>query len=375
MKRVWITEARIVTASGGLDDTWQGLMEGRSAIKEITRFPTSVHDSTIGACIEALAPRGRHSMIHGLLDRLFRRPLTLPPGTLILTASAKAGIDNLERLYRGEEVDTDDILPSRLPFIVGRKLHSVEPGVNISSACASSTIALARAASLIRSGSARSVMVLCLDLLSEFVFSGFSALRILSPRPCKPFDRNRDGLSLGEGAALLVLVDEDLAKERGLPCRGTITGWGVANDAVHIVTPAPDGRGLASAIVAALGRAHLEPGQVGAVSAHGTGTIRNDRAELAAFRSIFGDIMPAVYSVKGAIGHTLGAAGGIEVSIALCCLAEGLLPPTVGFGEGEEQAAAHVTRKPEPLSGTRILATNSGFGGVSCALILEAGAA
>ena len=209
----------------------------------------------------------------------------------------------------------------------------------------------------------------------RFVFSGFSALRILSSHPCKPFDRNRDGLSLGEGAALLVLADEDFAHENGLPCRGMIAGWGVANDAVHIVTPAPDGRGLVSAVTAALKRADIEPGQVAAVSSHGTGTLHNDRAELAAFQRVFGDHMPAIYSVKGAVGHTLGAAGGIEVSIALRCLAERLAPPTVGFSEGEEKAAAHVTVRPVPLSGTRMLATNSGFGGVSCALVLEAGAA
>ena len=147
MKRAWITEARIVTASGGLDETWQGLMEGRSAIREITRFPTGGHDSSIGACIDDLVLQGRHSMIHGLLDRLFRRPLALPPRTLVLTASVKAGIDNLERLYDGEDVDTDDIQPAGCLSSSARMLDMVEPGINISSACTSSTIALARAAS------------------------------------------------------------------------------------------------------------------------------------------------------------------------------------------------------------------------------------
>jgi 3-oxoacyl-[acyl-carrier-protein] synthase II len=375
LRRVWITDARIVTASGGLEETWQGLMAQSSAIREITRFPTGIYGSTVGACINGLAPQEGRSMIHGLLERLFLLPLTLPPGALVITASAKGGIDNLERIHRGEDADAGDILPSRLPFIAASMLHHAEPGFNVSSACASSTVALAKAASMVRSGAVRSIVLLCLDLVSEFVFSGFSALRILSPSPCKPFDRNRDGLSLGEGAALLVLADEDFAKENGLPCRGVIAGAGIANDAVHIVTPAPDGRGLASAVTAALGQACLEPGQVGAISAHGTGTIHNDRAELAAFQSVFGESLPAIYSVKGAVGHTLGAAGGIEASIALRCLAEELVPPTVGFSQGEEQAATHVTERPEPLPHACVLVTNSGFGGVSCALILETSAA
>jgi 3-oxoacyl-[acyl-carrier-protein] synthase II len=375
LKKVWITEARVVTAAGGLDEMWRALVEKRSAIGEITRFVNDGHGPALGAYIGDLVPQGRHSMIHGLLDRLLEPPLTVPPGALLLTASTKGGIDNLERLHRGEDVDADDILPARLPHIVARKLRHVEPGVNISSACTSSTVALARAASMIRAGLAGSVVVLCLDLLTQFVFSGFSALRIISPRPCRPFDRNRDGLSLGEGAALLVLTDEDVARECGLTCKGVIAGWGVANDAVHILTPASDGRGLVRAITAAMKKANLGPGEVAAISAHGTGTTHNDEVELVGFHKVFGDRMPAVYSVKGAIGHTLGAAGGIEVSIALRCLSKGIVPPTVGFSEGEGEMATRVTRVPEPLRGTCVLATNSGFGGVSCALMIETGPA
>jgi 3-oxoacyl-[acyl-carrier-protein] synthase II len=309
-------------------------------------------------------------MIHGLLDRLLRPPLSIPSGTLLLTASAKGGIDNLERLHRGEEADMDDILPARLPFIVAGMVEGCEPGVNISAACASSTAALAQAASMIASGDVRSIAICCLDLVSRFVFAGFSALRILSARPCRPFDRERAGLSLGEGAAFLVLADEEFAKENGLICKGVIAGWGIANDAIHIVSPALDGRGIALSIRDALGRADLRPRDIAAISAHGTGTVHNDRAETAAFRAVFGDRPPATYSVKGSIGHTLGAAGGIETCAALRCLSERVVPPTVGFGEGEQEA--HVTNGAEPLPGSRVLVTNSGFGGVSCALVLEA---
>ena len=151
---------------------------------------------------------------------------------------------------------------------------------------------------------------------------------------------------------------------------GTILGWGVANDAAHITAPAKSGRGLIQAIQQALETAGRKAEEIAAVNAHGTGTVYNDIMELTAFRKIFGERKVPLYSVKGAIGHTLGAAGGIEVALGLKTLAAQTVPPTVGLREPMKEAVPLVSREPQPFSGDCLLTTNSGFGGINAALIL-----
>jgi 3-oxoacyl-[acyl-carrier-protein] synthase II len=214
------------------------------------------------------------------------------------------------------------------------------------------------------------VLVVAFDAVSEFIFSGFSALQALSRDACRPFDRGRSGLTLGEGAAAILLASPDRARGEGREPVGELLGWSASNDAVHITAPARDSRGLIQAIGAALACAGIEPGDVGAVSAHGTGTIYNDLMELNAFRAIFGEKHVPVYGVKGALGHTLGAAGAIETVIALRALAEGLVPGTVGFKDPDPAAVGMVHAEPAPLRRRTLLLTNSGFGGVNAALVL-----
>lgn len=371
---VWVTDARVLTGLGNLEDTWQALLEKRSAIRGIERFDTRSYTCTIGAWVDGLrGPEDGRSMVHGLLDRLFESPVSVPEGTLVITASTKAGIDSLEAFSRGCSGNGAPVLPSGLPGTVADRLGIATYGANVSAACASSTVALSRAASMIESAIVESIAVCCLDLLTEFVFSGFSSLRILSSRPCRPFDRQRDGLSLGEGAALFIVMAEKKARQMDLPCRGVISGWGIANDAEHILSPAIDGRGLVSAARQALRRARIKPWEVGAVSAHGTGTTQNDAMELRAFPTIFGTRQLPVYSIKGAVGHSLGAAGGIETAMALQALASQVVPPTTGFTETEEGVETRITREATPIRGRSMLVTNSGFGGVNCALVLQPG--
>ena len=165
----------------------------------------------------------------------------------------------------------------------------------------------------------------------------------------------------------------DRAKKEGRPHLGTVLGWGVANDAFHVTAPAPDGCGLVAAVGRALKRAGLEQEAVSAVCAHGTGTVYNDSMELTAFGRLFGNRKVPVYSIKGAIGHTLGAAGGIEVALGMKTLSEGLVPPTVGFSKGDDGTVGRVSSRPAAMSGNYLLSTNSGFGGINAALILEKG--
>jgi 3-oxoacyl-[acyl-carrier-protein] synthase II len=366
-----ITDASTVTAlSDDLDGLWRGLLAAKTAIRPVNRFPVKNYSAGIAGCIEGLNPSGGRSMLHALLDRLFNDWSPIPSDTFLITATTKAGIDNLEKVRTGNSADIQDILPSSLPAIISGKLGLDSRGFNVSAACASSTIAVAQAAALISGGSADVVLVCCLDLVTEFIFSGFSALRALSPLPSRPFDRDRNGLSLGEGAAALLLMSRKRAEQEHRMPMGIIHGWGIANDAAHITAPARDGCGLVQAVSRALHVSGMPADEIHAVCAHGTGTIYNDLMEIAAFRQIFENRKVPVFSIKGAIGHTLGAAGGIEVAVGIKTLSCRATPPTIGLKTPMDEAMGWVSTDPISFSGDYLLTSNSGFGGINAALIL-----
>jgi 3-oxoacyl-[acyl-carrier-protein] synthase II len=369
--RAVITDMAAITALGdNLETLWQKLMAGKTAIRSVSRFPVESYHAKIAACIDDLKPSGGRSRLHPLLNRLFSEMAPVPPDSSLITATLKAGIDNLEALCRGQQADFQDVLLSSLSDIVCQKLGLIDSGISVSATCASSTIAVAHGAGLINSGRSEAVLICCGDLITEYAFAGFSALKALSPVPCRPFDRNRKGLSLGEGAAALLLMSAARARRENREQLGSVLGWGITNDATHITAPDKSGRGLIHAIDQALKTANLNAAEIIAVNAHGTGTIYNDLMELTAFRQVFGERKVPVCSAKGAIGHTLGAAGGIEAILGLKTLATQIVPPTVGFSQPEIGAEERVSPEPQPVSGDYLLTTNSGFGGVNAALIL-----
>lgn len=374
MKSVWIVDANVVTAYGsGPEPLWAGLMSGRSAIAPVTRFAVDGYTPKVAACTDlAPAPVGE-SLLPQLLERLLSGLGPVPPDSRLLAATTKAGIDLLERERRGLPAELDAILPDHLLAWVRGRYGLADRGYNVNAACASSTLALARGAGLIANGAAEAVLVCSLDLVSEFVFSGFAALQALSSEPSRPFDRRRNGLSLGEGGAALLLMSGERARREGRQPLATILGWGVANDANHVTAPARDGCGLIQAVRQALTRAAVAPAAIAGISAHGTGTVYNDLMELTAFAAVFGDRQLPIHSAKGAIGHTLGAAGGIEAALVTQMLAQGVMPPTIGCDEPEAAAAGRVSNAPIPLPEGLLLSTNSGFGGINGALILGKG--
>ena len=371
MRAVCISAAQTVTGLGpDLDSLWRGVMAGESAIRPLTRFATGRYLSGNAAWIKGLEAKNGGSGLDPLLERLFDGFGPVPADAALITASTKGCVDVMERLQEGLPGD-----PARLPLAdllrrIAARFGLSSPGININVACASSTIALARAAALIAAGRSEAVLVVCADLVSEFVFSGFSALQALSPTVCRPFDRHRDGLTLGEGGAALLLLSCERARREGRPVLGVVAGWGAANDATHITAPARDGCGLIQSMQQALERASISPEEIAAISAHGTATPYNDQMELTAFRTLFGERPLPMHSIKGAIGHTLGAAGGIEAALGLRCLEARQLPPTVGLREPEAAGAGMVSAAVQPITGRYLLSTNSGFGGVNAALIL-----
>ena len=371
---VWVTDAVTVTPFGdNLDDLWLALLAGKSAIRPLRRFAVEGYHAGIASWIEDLVAIDNRSMCHFLTERLLRQLGPTPPNTLLITATTKSGIDNLERMRRCVPADPADVLPGGLLEDVRRQLKLTGECFNISAACASSTIALAQGAELIASGYTDAVLVCCMDLVTEFVFSGFSSLLALAAGPCRPFDRDRNGLTLGEGAAALLLMNSELARQEGRSHLGTILGWGAANDATHITAPARDGCGLRQAVLKTLDIAGRNADEIAAVCAHGTGSVYNDLMELNALNQIFGNRRLPIFSIKGSIGHTLGAAGGIETAVGLRTLSEQTAPPTVGFSNPEMGAENKVSFQPSIFSGDCLLTTNSGFGGINAALILEKG--
>jgi 3-oxoacyl-[acyl-carrier-protein] synthase II len=384
LREVQITDAAVVTALGNnLQTTWQRLLAGETAIRPVSLFPVNNYCSGVAAFIEGLEPRGGGSRIRPLIDLLLTGVAPVPPDSFLITSTTKGAIDILERVQRGEHFKQknsefgirnsdwlEDISLSSIARLVSKKLGLVREGFNISASCASSAIAVAQAAGLIALGRTDSVLVCSIDLVSEFTFSGFSSLRALSPVPCKPFDRDRQGLSLGEGAAALLLMSGERARRENRRPLGNVLGWGIAGDAAHITAPDQEGRGLAQAVLRALRMAGLESGGITAISAHGTGTLYNDLMEMTAFLRVFGKQGAPIYSVKGALGHSLGATGGIEIALGLQALAAQVIPPTVGLEHPMTEAEGLV--RPEPLSieGDHMLTTNSGFGGINCALVL-----
>ena len=249
---------------------------------------------------------------------------------------------------------------------VARLLDAGGPVECVSMACASGTAALGVGLDWIRRDLCDAVVAGGVDAFSSFVHAGFAALRALDPETPRPFHRHRAGLGLGEGAALLLL-------RRGPAPGPRVAGWGVSADANHLTGPDPTGGGLARAVAAALDDAGQMPADVDHVNAHGTGTVFNDLMESKAFHLALGDRAAAipVTSLKGTIGHTMGAAGAIEAVACALTLEHGLVPPTAGLDEQDPEIALDVVSG-EPRSGDYrcVVSTSSGFGGINAALVL-----
>ncbi len=346
-------------------------MNQLSGIRKVKRFHTSCRTNSFAAMIPDLDHTQSTSLIFQLSDMLIAQLGTIADNTFLITASTKAGIDLLKENTAQDEKLPNDLLLSDLTGYMARKIGLKHTGININSACASSTIAVAKGASLIQAGMADSVLICCMDAMTEFVFSGFSILGAMSDAPARPFDKNRNGLTLGEGAAAILLMSEKKARTQGLSPLCRITGWGIANDASHLTAPDKNGYGLKLSIAKACEKAGISTKDISAVSTHGTGTVYNDAMEIKALHAMFNPDKVIANSIKGAIGHCLGAAGGIEIALCTKLLQEEMMPGTIGFLDPDKGAEKIICPEARPLKGDCILTTNSGFGGTNAAVILK----
>jgi 3-oxoacyl-[acyl-carrier-protein] synthase II len=243
----------------------------------------------------------------------------------------------------------------------------------IANACASGSNAIGHAFELVKSGRAERVLTGGFDAISQLVFSGFDSLQALSTTQCRPFDAHRDGLALGEGAAVLTLETLDGAEKRGAEILGEIVGYGAATDSHHLTQPHPQGDAALAAMIAATKNAGLEPEQIGYINAHGTGTPLNDSAEAAAINRWAGErakTLP-VSSTKSSIGHLLGAAGAVEAVICLMALRAQWLPPTSSLQTADPACQFPIVSRPTDAKFEYALSNSFGFGGANATLIFR----
>ncbi|MCK5541345.1 MAG: beta-ketoacyl-[acyl-carrier-protein] synthase family protein [Desulfobacterales bacterium] len=372
MRKVNISQTTIVTSLGeDLASNFQALLNKKSGINKVDRFNTKNYRSEYAAHIKDIeTPENRSSFLN-LTDLILKPLKDIPKDCTLLTATTKACIDLLEKNEQNICPINKYLIPSNISKYIAEKLDIKSCGINISSACASSTIAIIKGAQMIINKRADSVLIFCADIISEFVYSGFSALNALSDIPTQPFDINRKGLTLGEGGAAILLVADDFAKKNDIVCNTSIAGFGIASDASHITAPARDGRGLIMAIKKALKTAKIIPDQIGAINTHGTGTVYNDSMEIKALKSIFKDKKTLGNSIKGSIGHTLAGAGGIEAALGTLILKEHILPSTLGFLNPDKDTENFISSENVTFLKNYFLTTNSGFGGTNAALILK----
>ncbi len=367
----------------GLGDTAtaQSLRLSADGISPVRLFPVKgCQSKTAGQVSEelgeraaAIAPRARRwtraaQMVLVALDEALRAAPGFVPDAVVM-GTTSGGMPFGEEFFRAvsagspawrETRKVRSYMPQQPVREALQVFHYKIPVRIVSTACSSGTSALGMACQMIRSGAAKRVLAGGYDALSEMVFSGFDCLRASTPEKCRPFDQDRTGLALGEGAAVFCLE----AGADGL----CITGYGSATDTHHLTQPHPSGSGPLEAMRRAVRSAAVDPASVDYINAHGTGTPLNDASEAKALLELFPKV--PVSSTKGMTGHALGAAGAIEA--AICCLAlrEEFLPANINYRASEFSLniVANEIRLAKPR---RTLSNSFGFGGANAAIMLE----
>jgi 3-oxoacyl-[acyl-carrier-protein] synthase II len=400
-RRVAITGIGLVTAVGATrEQTWEGLIAGECGIRPITVFDTDGYRSHVAAEVDM---RGIEPQLTPRQRRRWSRADQF--GVVAAReAMADAGLAGSIELTRVGVVlggGTSDLLRNEAYYrtAMTRGIRHARPsqawnhfsstpvdllaaefgfeGLRscVVAACASSAIAIGQAADAIRSGRCDAALTGGTDALARLTFSGFSALRLMDDSPCRPFDRGRAGMNIGEGAAILVLEEMSRARARGARMYAELAGYSFGCEAFHATAPEPEGRPVAAIVAEALADARLGAERVDHVNAHGTATPQNDRAEARGFRGVFGERTPSVpvTSLKSMIGHCLGAAGGIEAAVLALSVARGVIPPTIHHAETDPECPVDVVANDAREVRLRCgVSTSLGFGGNDAALVITA---
>ena len=407
LRRVVITGMGAVNALGNdVPTTWSNLIKGVSGIAKIESVRVDDLASQIGGEVKGFDPESvlerkevrrldpfAHFAVAASQQAVDDAKLEIPSGGSdrmgVLIGSGIGGLQSIEK----NNVALERRGPGRIsPFFVPQMVTNMASGVVsmrfgargpnscVVTACASGAHSIGDAARLIQRGDAEVMLAGGAEAAIERIgLSGFAAMRALSTRndeptrASRPFDKGRDGFVIGEGAGMLVLESLEHALARGAPIQAELLGYGLSGDAYHMTAPPEDGRGAELAMRRALEDAGLSPESVDYLNAHGTSTPHNDRVETLAIRRVFGEHAEqlAISSTKSMIGHTLGAAGGLEAIFTILVLRDGEIPPTINYEEPDPDCDLDYTPNEARSANVRVAISNSfGFGGTNAALVI-----
>lgn len=406
-RRVVITGIGLVTPLGNdTASTWAALCAGKSGVGLITRFDASRHDVRIAAEVKGFDPltimdrklarrtdRFSHFAIATALEALADAQLEVAPiadEVGVVIGSGSGGLWTLEEGFH----QVFERPPDRFsPFFI-TMMPSDMAGANISmlvgarghnyatvSACATGAHAIGEAAEIIKRGDAQVMIAGGSEAgITPMTLAAFASMHALSTRnddperASRPFDADRDGFVMGEGAGIVILEEMEAARARGAHMYAEIIGYAGTADAHHITEPAPKGAGLARAIRRAMAKADLKPGDIDYVNAHGTSTKFNDRDESAALNDVFGEYAPhlPVSSTKSMTGHLMGAAGGVELAFTALALKHGIIPPTINYTTPDPECLLDYVPNEARHKAIEIAMSESmGFGGHNAVVILR----
>jgi 3-oxoacyl-[acyl-carrier-protein] synthase II len=396
-RRIAVTGIGVFCPIGkNAEEFLRSLKGGQSGIGPITLFDTSKYPSKIGAEIRDYRPERFYGKKE--LKKLSRADQfgliaseeavkasgihSYPSEEVGVCLGAGAGGMFEAETYHREVLIKGKSRPSLLwPFIpsyttdrVAERFGFSGPKFTITTACSSSATAIGYGADLIRSGKSKAVLCGGSEGLSELTFGGFSSLKAMDPSPCRPFDRKRAGMSLGEGAGILSLEDFGEAEKRGAKILAEFRGYGIGGEAYHITAPEPTGMNEARIMKEALEESGLHSADVDYINAHGTGTPLNDKVETLSIKNAFGEWAYSIpiSSIKSSVGHCLGAAGAIEAIASILSIVHQFIPPTLGHQEGDEDCDLdYVPGKAREKEVNVVLSNSFAFGGNCTTLILR----
>ncbi len=412
MRRVVITGLGALTPLGHtVKETWENLVKGKSGVGYIDRFDTSALPVKIAAQVKGFDPLSRLSQKEGGVPIKKLDPFSIyalwaaeeaiedsgilksnfdPDRVGVIIASGIGGVETLEReIIVGYTKGYDKISPYLVPMmipdmasgLIAIKYKFKGPNYCTVSACASSAHAIGDAFRLIRYGDADVMIVGGSEApIIPTAVAGFASMRALSTRnhepekASRPFDRDRDGFVMGEGAAVLVLEEYEHAMKRGAKIYAEIVGYGATADAYHITAPCVDGEGAIKCMIMALKDAKISPDEVDYINAHGTSTKLNDSVETLAIKKVFGEraYKIPISSTKSMIGHLLGAAGAIEAIVTVMTIYTGTIHPTINYENPDPECDLDYVPNQSRKAEVRVALSNSfGFGGHNVSLVFK----
>jgi 3-oxoacyl-[acyl-carrier-protein] synthase II len=407
-RRVVITGLGLVTPLGiGVNETWAALCEGRSGVGEITQFDTTEFTTKIAAEVknfnaEDFLPKKDAKRtekfiayaVAGARMAVENARLTIDdsngPRIGVITGCGLGGLEMLETTARTvQEKGPKRCSPFFIPRLIGNMapgmisihLGAKGPNISVATACAAGAHAVGDACNTILRGQADAMITGGVEsVITPTCIAGFNAMKALSTRnddpqkASRPFDRDRDGFVVGEGAGILVLEDLEHALERGAPILAEMAGYGQSGDGYHMTSPSPDGDGMIRCMQAAIDSAGITAGAIDYINAHGTSTPLNDLYETRAIKKVFGENAAKVpiSSTKSMTGHLLGGAGGIETAFTVLALKNGILPPTINLDNPDEECDLdYVPKVARQADITYAMSNSFGFGGTNASLVVK----